>query len=188
MIRGQQVALLGQAHHFGEQLRDHCMLQQAVAILAEGRVVPHRIVDAQPDKPSEQQVVMRLLDQLPFAANAVQHLQQLSAQQALRRNRLTSAFGVRHVEQGRDALERRIEQGTDWPDRMIGRNEAFQAHRREQRLLHHIRTAHENSDLDTVRKGYQVRVGMRENFNSLLVDQPTCPWHVARMHGDACGH
>ena len=50
----------------------------------------------------------------------------------------------------------------------IGGNEAFQAQRREQRCLHHIRTAHENSDLDTVRKGYQDRAGMRENLNSLF--------------------
>jgi hypothetical protein len=54
--------------------------------------------------------------------------------------------------------------------------------------LHHIRTAHENSDLDTVRKGYQDRAWMRENFNSLLMVAEPGPEeaYFSRRIGDLC--
>lgn len=48
------------------------------------RVVPNRILDRQAYEPLEQQVVRDLLDQLPLAADAVQHLQQHRPHQFLR--------------------------------------------------------------------------------------------------------
>jgi len=46
-------------------------LDQSIPVLAEHRVIPHRVFDRQADEPAEQKVIRDLLDQLPFAANAV---------------------------------------------------------------------------------------------------------------------
>src|ERR1051325_4762026 len=48
----------------------HCDLasQKSVAVFRKGRVVPYRIVDAQPDKPAEQQIELQPLHQLAFSA------------------------------------------------------------------------------------------------------------------------
>ena len=51
-------------------------------------MVPDGIVDAEPDEPAEQQVVVDLLHQLPLGAHRVERLQQRGAQQTLRRDRL----------------------------------------------------------------------------------------------------
>ena len=47
-----------------EELARNVRLEQPIAVLAEGRVIPHRLIDRQPDEPSEQKVVLDLLDQL----------------------------------------------------------------------------------------------------------------------------
>ena len=62
------------------------MHQQPVAILAEGRVIPDFVVDTQANEPAIKQVVVDVLNQLPFAANTEQHLAQRSPQQPFRRN------------------------------------------------------------------------------------------------------
>lgn len=36
MFLRQQVALVGQGHHFGKERLDHCVRKQAVAVLGEG--------------------------------------------------------------------------------------------------------------------------------------------------------
>src|SRR5699024_10222478 len=62
--------------HLGEQGRNHLVLKKSVLVLAEGRMVPHRIVNAQANKPAKQQVVLNVLHQLAVAANAVEHTKQ----------------------------------------------------------------------------------------------------------------
>jgi hypothetical protein len=59
-----------------EKLLRQILVQQPVAILAEHRVIPHRVVDLQTDKPAEQQVVVELFHQQPLAAHRIKHLQQ----------------------------------------------------------------------------------------------------------------
>jgi hypothetical protein len=44
------------------------------------------VLDGQADEPAEQQVVLDLLDELPLAAHAVEHLQQHRAHELLRRD------------------------------------------------------------------------------------------------------
>ena len=45
MFLAQQVAPVGQRHHFGEEALDHGMFEQAVAVVADAGVVPDLVVD-----------------------------------------------------------------------------------------------------------------------------------------------
>jgi hypothetical protein len=49
---------------------------QAVTVLGEAGVIPHRIIHAQANKPTEEQIELDMFDQLPLRANAVQGLNQ----------------------------------------------------------------------------------------------------------------
>ena len=44
-------------------------------------MIPHRLVDADPDKPAEQQVELQPLHQLPLRAHRIERLQQHRPQQ-----------------------------------------------------------------------------------------------------------
>src|SRR5262249_54824185 len=59
-----------------------------VTVFGEGRGIPYRVLDAEPDKPAKQQIIVDPLDQLPFRADRVECLQQQSAHQPLRWDRL----------------------------------------------------------------------------------------------------
>ena len=87
--------------------------QQAITVLAEHRRHPHRIVDAKPHEPAEQEIVVHLLHELAFRADREQHLDQRGAQQPFRRDRRAS-FG--RVERGEFAIERRQGGVDDVPD------------------------------------------------------------------------
>src|ERR1700676_4485065 len=58
-----------------KRLRD-LFVQQTLPILAEHRVIPDRFVHLHPHKPSEQQVVLELLDQHSLTAHRIEDLQQ----------------------------------------------------------------------------------------------------------------
>ena len=68
--------------HRREKLGCHIPLQQPVAVLGEGCGIPHRVLDAEPDKPPKQQIVVDPLDQLPLRADRVERLQQQRASAA----------------------------------------------------------------------------------------------------------
>ena len=68
-------------------LPGHLALRQPVAVLGEGGDIPYRVVDAEPDKPAEQQVVVEPVNQLPLRADRIERLQQQGAHQPLRRDR-----------------------------------------------------------------------------------------------------
>jgi hypothetical protein len=61
--------------------------QQPVPVLSEARGVPHIVLDAEPDKPAEQHVVVDPLDQLPLRTDRTERLQQQGAPQTLQRAR-----------------------------------------------------------------------------------------------------
>ena len=46
--------LLGQTHDLVQELCCHCLTIQAVTVLREYRVIPHRFIDGQPGEPAEQ--------------------------------------------------------------------------------------------------------------------------------------
>lgn len=66
----------------GQKFRGDLARQQLVAVLGKGRVVPYRIVDAEPHEPAEQQVKLQ-----PLRAYRIEGLQQHRAKQHLRRDR-----------------------------------------------------------------------------------------------------
>ena len=98
VLARQQPLDLVVRQHRGEKLGRHLALQQPVAVLGEGRGVPHRVLDAEPDKPAEQQVVVDPLDQLPLRADRIEGLQQQGPQQPLRRDRLPAERRIQRVE------------------------------------------------------------------------------------------
>jgi hypothetical protein len=86
MLAGQITLRIRRFNRLVEQLHDDVVLEQPVTVLAEGRVVPHHIVDRKPDEPAEQHVAGDLLRQHPFASNRVQQAQQQCTNQPLRRD------------------------------------------------------------------------------------------------------
>jgi hypothetical protein len=64
-------------------------------------------------------VVIELLDQQQLAADRVEDLQQLRAQQPLGRNRRPPPCGVQPVELSRHVGQDLIDQGANRPERMI---------------------------------------------------------------------
>ena len=50
----------------GQEFARHRAVQQTIAVFGKGCRIPHRGLDAQPDKPAKQQVVLDSLDQLPL--------------------------------------------------------------------------------------------------------------------------
>src|SRR5208283_2788379 len=87
VLVGQKPFSLGLLANLEKELPDNVCVQQPVAVLRKGRVVPHLIIHRKAYKPSKQQVVVQLLHQQPFASNRIEHLQQKSSDQFLRRNR-----------------------------------------------------------------------------------------------------
>ena len=126
----QKASDLGVAQHCCEKLASDIGVEQPVAVLRERGVVPNRIVNAEPDEPAKQKIVVDLLHQLALGADRVERLQQRSPQQPFRRDRLPPGIFVK-------CLELPIERGQhlvhDRPDRA-------QRMRRRYPLLHiHIR-------------------------------------------------
>ncbi len=110
-----QISRLGFVQHRLEEQRRHVGGQQPVPILAEHRRVPHRVIDVQADKPSEQQVVFQLLHQHPLAADRVQHLQQQRAEQLFWRNRGAADVRIHAGELGRQRGKHAIGHLADGP-------------------------------------------------------------------------
>ena len=106
-------------HHLRQELLRHLGLQQPISVLGERGRVPHFFVHVQSHKPTKQQAVIDLLHQQSFAANRVQHLQQLRPQQLLRRYRRPASARVHAVESSRQLGKHFVHHGPDRPQRMI---------------------------------------------------------------------
>ena len=76
VLAGQQPSRLSHLDGRIEQPCDRLVLDEPVAVPAEHRVVPHCVVDGPAHESADQQIAIGLIDQLPFVAHAVQHLQQ----------------------------------------------------------------------------------------------------------------
>jgi len=79
VLIGHEASRLGLTDHSGQEFRRHVTPKQPIAVLAEGRGVPYRVVHRQADEPTKQQVVVQLLHQQPLASHRVQHLDQQSS-------------------------------------------------------------------------------------------------------------
>ena len=164
----------------GPRLRQHCLekclgdlaFQQAVPVLGEHRHVPYRIVHFQVHEPTEKQVVMQLLHQLPLGADREEHLQQQRPQQPFRRNRVPPARRIEFVEQRAHCAQRLIHHLAHRAQRMIRGNPILQGNIAEHRRLLGILAAHRSSSMESSLKWGCIRyTRLSPNFRSLLLGQ-----------------
>ena len=145
VLTRQQSTLVGHFHGSIEEFGDRVVLDEAVAVLAEDRVVPHSVLDGQADEPAKQQVVLDLLDELPLAAHAVEHLQQHRAHQLLGRDAGAPALYVGLVHGRQLGVHRRQRLVDPDPDRtqwVVGRDKVLQSYRGEKALVVAVRSSH----------------------------------------------
>ena len=106
------------------------------------------VLDGQADEPAEQQVVLDLLDELPLAAHAVQHLQQHGPHELLRGDARAAAIDIGLVhgrELGVHLGQCLIDPGADRAQRVVGGDKVLQPHRREQTLVVAVGSSHRRS-------------------------------------------
>jgi hypothetical protein len=121
--------------------------QQAVAVLGEGGVVPHRIVDPEPDEPAKQQVEVEPLHQLAFRADRIERLAQHGAQEALGWDRRTPHPGIEHREVRLQRCQRLVGQLPDRSQRMIGAHPRLEVNVAEKCSRLPIRSPHRDASL-----------------------------------------
>ncbi len=119
VIARQQPFDPGLSQHRAEKLGCDLAVQQPVAVLRKGRVIPHRIVHTEPDEPAEQQIELQPLHQLTLRANRVERLQQHRPQQHLGRDRRPTQPGIKRRKIARQRLQSRIRQHPYGAQRMI---------------------------------------------------------------------
>lgn len=145
VLAREQPALVGHLHGGVEQLGDRVMLDEAVSVLAEDRVVPHGVFDGQADEPAKQQFVLDLLDELPLAAHAVEHLQQHGPHELLWRDARAATLDVGLVHGGELGIhlgQRVVEPGAYRAQGMVGRDKVLQPHRGEQAFVVAVGSSH----------------------------------------------
>ena len=123
MLVGHQLGRFGNRHNAAEEpLAHHAFLEQALAVGRERRVIPVRLVQRQPDEPAVHHVEVDMFDQRTFRADRKQALQQRGAQQPLRLNRGTSAFGIERIEMRRPRTQNEIGERLHATQRMVSGN------------------------------------------------------------------
>lgn len=142
VLVAEQLALLGKVQHFAKQRLDHRVLDEPIAVLGEGGVIPDRIVDGKPHKPAKQQVVVQLLHQQALAAHRIEHLQQQSADELLGGDGSATTIGVDLAKQRVEPLEGPIHHVPNRTQRMVNGNKILELGNGEQRLLCHICSTH----------------------------------------------
>jgi hypothetical protein len=94
VVRGQQALDPGLSQHGAEDLGGDVAIEQAVAVLGEGRVIPGRIIDPEPDEPPEEEIVLEALHQLSFRADGIKGLQEHGPDELLGRDGEPANAGV----------------------------------------------------------------------------------------------
>ena len=107
--------------------------QQPVPVLREGRMIPGRVVDPEPDEPAEQQIELQPLHQLPLGPDRIERLQQHGPQQLLGRDRRAACAGIESREIRFHGPERLVDHHPDRPQRMVRPDPRLQVHIAEQR-------------------------------------------------------
>ena len=110
------------------------MFNQAFTVLGKDRWYPDCVVHGQAYEPAKQQVVLGLLHEQAFRADAVEDLQEHGAQQLLWRNAGTPTFdvgGVHASEPWLNVLQCLIDHLAQWAKRMVLRHEVVQTTRGE---------------------------------------------------------
>ena len=126
----------------GKELLRHLAGEQSVAVLRKHGVIPHRVIHAEADEPAEQQVVIKLFNQLPLRAHRVKRLQQKRPKHILRRNRGTSRGRVHLIERRAQRGQNHIREPAYLAQRMILRNTLLQRHVAEHPTLQPLVSTH----------------------------------------------
>src|SRR5512132_188437 len=132
----------GIVEHGSEELRRDLAVEQPVAVLGEHGHVPHLLIDAETDKPAEQQVIVQLLHQLSLRAHGIERLQQQPPQQLLRRDRRPADRRIDRLEIFVQPRQRRVHDRSDRPQRMAARHTCLQVDITEQAARPNFATAH----------------------------------------------
>ena len=119
------------AHEFGENL---AVLQPGAVLREHGRI-PDAIVGRKTHEPAVQEIVVQLLHQLPFRADAVEHLQQQGAQQLLRRDRGAPLARVQRPQAAVQFAEHVAHKLPDLPQWMARRHPRLRRNVRKQSAL-----------------------------------------------------
>jgi hypothetical protein len=125
-------------HHRRQKLHGDVAAQQPLAVLAEGACIPHRLAQRQAHKPTKSQMQIHLIHQCPFAAYAVQHLQQHRTQQLF----ATPYVAVNGVETCAEPSQRLIGKRANPPQRMVRRDSLVQPAIAEQLVLLPVVSTH----------------------------------------------
>ena len=147
MLIAQQACHTSLLYDRIEQCTGDIRLEQSIAVLAEGRVIPHRLIHRQPDEPSEQKVVLERLDQQPLAANRIKNLQQQCPNEPLRRNGWPARLGAELLEPPIHLRQRLGDHRADRPRRMLCRNPRFRRNVAEHRFLLRIRSTRRRTSI-----------------------------------------
>src|SRR6266481_3211426 len=164
-------------HPLEKRLRD-LFVQQALPILAVYRVIPDGLVHLHPHEPTEQQVVLQLLDQHSLAAYRIENLQHQRSQQPLRRNRRTPHVGVQFPKHRRHLFQNLVHHLADRSQRMIRWYSLLRGNVAEHSFLVVIVAAHSlvsfSSSLSQT-SSLRLKLQMNEGFfNKLLIRLFTC--------------
>src|SRR5450759_4452133 len=135
MLVRQQRFYLRMVQKLAHELRKHLAVLQPVTVLREGGGVPNRIVGRKPHEPAVQKIVVQLFHELSFRPDAVEHLQQQSAQQLLRRDRGTSFARVKLPQATVQLAEYLTDKLPDFPQRMAHRHPCLRRYVRKQPAL-----------------------------------------------------
>jgi hypothetical protein len=119
MLIRHQPLLLRARYNLSEERFGDIAVDQAVSILGKTRWVPDRIVGTKTDEPSEQEVIVELLDQKPLAADTVRRLQEQGSEQPFWGNRTPAIGRINPVQVARNAAKRAVDQQKQSPQRMI---------------------------------------------------------------------
>lgn len=142
MLVRQERRHLSMGKDRGHDLARHLGAQQPVAVLREHRRNPHSVVDAQPDEPAKQQVVIHLLHQLAFRADREQDLQKARPDQPFRRDRGAAEADVKPFEISVEAGEGFVDHLPDLAQRMLGGDPFLEVHIAEKRPARLVRPPH----------------------------------------------
>ena len=91
-------------------------------------MIPDRVINADPDEPAEEEVVLQPLHQLPLRADRVERLQKHGPKQLLRRDRRSPDRRIKHRKLALQRRQRLVHNRTDRPKRMIRSDPLLKIH------------------------------------------------------------
>ena len=133
VIRAEQSLHPWLRQNRAQELGGDVALQQAIAVLGKRRVIPHRIVNADPHEPAEQKIELQPLHQLPLRADRIERLQKHRPQKLLGRDRRSTQSGVECRELAREPRQSLVHDQADRPQRVILADPRLQIDIAEQR-------------------------------------------------------